>query len=72
MGIDGDAFTGKFASASSAARFAGETGIGFNWYLTRYVKLQTDYEHTGFRMAPGAKAPFHSENLLLSQIQLSF
>jgi len=69
--IGGDAFT-SFASASSAARFAGETGIAFNWYLTRYVKLQTDYEHTGFRMAPGAKAPFHSENLLLSQIQLAF
>ena len=69
--IDGNAFS-NFASASSAARFAGETGIGFNWYLTRYVKLQTDYEHTGFRMAPGAKAPFHSENLLLSQIQLAF
>jgi len=69
--IDGNAFS-NFASASSAARFAGETGMGFNWYLTRYVKLQTDYEHTGFRMAPGAKAPFHSENLLLSQIQLAF
>jgi len=71
VSIGGDAFT-SFASASSSARFAGETGIGFNWYLTRYVKLQTDYEHTGFRMAPGAKAPFHSENLLLSQIQLAF
>jgi len=72
VNIGGAAFANKFASASSAARFAGETGIGFNWYLTRYVKLQTDYEHTGFRMASGAKAPFHSENLLLSQIQLAF
>ena len=72
VSIGGAAFANKFASASSAARFAGETGIGFNWYLTRYVKLQTDYEHTGFRMASGAKAPFHSENLLLSQIQLAF
>lgn len=69
--IDGDAFT-HFASASTAAQFAGETGIGFNWYLTRYVKLQTDYEHTGFRMAPGSTTPLHSENLLLSQIQLAF
>lgn len=69
--IDGDAFT-HFASASSAAQFAGETGFGINWYVTRYAKLQTDYEHTGFRMAAGAKAPFHNENLLLSQIQLAF
>lgn len=69
--IDGDAFP-KFANLATSAQFAGETGIGFNWYLTRYVKLQTDYEHTGFRMAPGSTTPLHSENLLLSQIQLAF
>jgi phosphate-selective porin OprO/OprP len=69
--IDDDAFP-HFANIATAARFAAETGIGFNWYLTRYVKLQTEYEHTGFRMAPGNKTPLHSENLVLSQIQLSF
>jgi phosphate-selective porin OprO and OprP len=69
--IDGDAFT-HFANIATAARFAGETGIGLNWYLTRYVKLQTEYEHTGFRMAAGNKTPLHSENLLLSQVQLAF
>jgi phosphate-selective porin len=69
--IDRDAFT-HFANIATAARFAGETGIGFNWYLTRYVKLQTEYEHTGFRMAAGNTTPLHSENLLLSQIQLAF
>jgi len=69
--IDGDAFP-HFANIATAARFAAETGIAFNWYLTRYVKLQTEYEHTGFRMAPGNATPLHSENLLLSQIQLGF
>ena len=69
--IDDSAFP-HFANIATAARFAAETGIGFNWYLTRYVKLQTEYEHTGFRMAPGNKTPLHSENLVLSQIQLSF
>jgi phosphate-selective porin OprO/OprP len=69
--IDPDAFP-HFASIATAARFAAETGIGFNWYLTRYVKLQTEYEHTGFRMAPGNTTPLHSENLVLSQIQLAF
>lgn len=69
--IDGDAFA-HFANRATSAQFAGETGIGFNWYLTRYVKLQTEYEHTGFRMAPGSTTPLHSENLLLSQVQLAF
>ena len=69
--IDGGVFP-HFASIATAGRFAAETGIGFNWYLTRYVKLQTEYEHTGFRMAPGNTTPLHSENLFLSQIQLAF
>jgi phosphate-selective porin OprO and OprP len=69
--IDGDAFA-HFANRATSAQFAGETGIAFNWYLTRYVKLQTEYEHTGFRMAPGSTTPLHSENLLLSQVQLAF
>jgi phosphate-selective porin OprO/OprP len=69
--IDGDAFP-HFANVATAARFAGETGIGFNWYLTRYVKLQTEYEHTSFKMAPGNTTPLHSEDLVLSQIQLAF
>jgi phosphate-selective porin OprO/OprP len=69
--IDDDAFP-HFANIATAPRFAAETGVGFNWYLTRYVKLQTQYEHTGFRMAPGNTTPLHSENLLLSQVQLAF
>jgi phosphate-selective porin OprO and OprP len=69
--IDGDAFP-HFANPSTAPQFAEEEGIGFNWYLTRYVRLQTDYEHTGFRMAVPGIAPLHSENVLMNQIQLSF
>jgi phosphate-selective porin OprO and OprP len=69
--IDGDAFP-HFANPATAPRFAGEEGIGFNWYLTRYVKLETDYEHTGFRMAVTGVTPLHSENVLMNQIQLSF
>lgn len=69
--IDGDAFP-LFANPATAPRFAGEQGIGVNWYLNKDVKLTTDYEHTGFRMAVGSTTPLHSENLLLSQVQLSF
>lgn len=69
--IGENAFT-HFAKAATTPRFGAETGFGFNWYLTQYVKLQTEYEHTGFRMAPGSTTPMHSENLLLSQVQLAF
>ncbi len=69
--IGENAFT-HFANVGTTPRFGAETGIGFNWYVTQYVKLQTEYEHTGFRMAPGNTTPMHSENLLLSQVQLAF
>ena len=69
--IDGDAFP-HFANPATAPRFAGEEGIGFNWYLTRYVKLKTDYEHTGFRMAVTGVTPVHNENVLMNEIQLAF
>ncbi|HXY04875.1 MAG TPA: porin, partial [Terriglobales bacterium] len=56
LAIDGDAFP-HFASVSSSARLAKEQGIGLNWYLNRYVKLVTDFEHTNFTMAPGNTKP---------------
>jgi len=71
LAIDGDAFT-HFASVSSAAQMAKEQGIGLNWYLNRYVKLVTDFEHTNFTMAPGNKVPFSAENVLMNRIQLAF
>ncbi len=69
--IDGDAFP-RFANPATAPRFAEEQGIGVNWYLNRDIKLMTDYEHTGFRMAPGSSTPLHSENVLMSRVQLQF
>ncbi len=69
--IDGDAFL-SFASAKTAAQRAQEQGIGVNWYLNRFIKLTTDYEHTGFRMPAGNTTPLHSENVLMSRVQLAF
>jgi phosphate-selective porin OprO/OprP len=69
--IDGDAFP-LFASAKTAAQQAAERGIGLNWYLNRYVKLTTDYEHTNFRMAQIGITPLHSENVVMSRVQLAF
>jgi len=67
----GDAFP-QFANPSTAAQAAKERSVGINWYLNRDVKLTTDYEHTGFQMAEGSAAPLHSENVLMSRIQLAF
>jgi phosphate-selective porin OprO and OprP len=69
--IDGDAFP-HLANPATAAQAAREQAVGVNWYMNRYVKLETDYEHSGFRMSPGAATPLHSENVLMNRIQLAF
>jgi phosphate-selective porin OprO/OprP len=69
--IDGDAFP-HFANPATAPQSAKEQAIGFNWYLNRYIKLETDYEHIGFRMASSTAIPLHSENVLMNRIQLAF
>jgi hypothetical protein len=69
--IDHDAFP-LFASPKSAAQQAQERGIGLNWYLNQFVKLTTDFQHTNFRMALRTVTPLHSENVLMSRIQLAF
>jgi phosphate-selective porin OprO and OprP len=61
-----------FANAKTAAQEARERGIALNWYLNRYVKLVADYECTAFRMAAKTRTPLHSENVLMSRIQLAF
>lgn len=71
LAVDPDAFP-HFASVSSAAREAKEEGIVLNWYMTRYVKLVTNYEHTGFRMATGNTTPLHNEDVLMTRVQLAF
>jgi phosphate-selective porin OprO and OprP len=71
LNIDHDAFS-HFASVSSAPQQAKEEGIVLNWYMTRYVKLVTNYEHTGFRMAAGNTTPLHNEDVLMTRVQLAF
>jgi phosphate-selective porin OprO and OprP len=71
LAIDHDAFP-HFASVSAAAQQAKEEGIVLNWYMTRYVKLVTNYEHSGFRMAAGNTTPLHNENVLMTRVQLEF
>lgn len=69
--IDGDAFP-LFANPKTAAQGAYERAIGLNWYLNRFVKLTTDYEHTTFRMASRNVTALHSEDVIMSRVQLAF
>lgn len=69
--IDHAAFP-VFASAKTAAQQSEERGIGVNWYLNRFVKLTTDFEHTSFRMAVAGLTPLHNEDVLMNRVQLAF
>ncbi len=61
-----------FADPKKSAAGAGEWGGGLNWYLNRFARIGTDYEHTRFEMASRKVAPLHSENVIMSRIQLAF
>ena len=45
----GDEAFPAFADSTVAARQGFELGVGLNWYITRYTKLQLAYEHTTFQ-----------------------
>jgi phosphate-selective porin OprO/OprP len=69
--VDPHAFT-IFASPKNSAQKASEAGFGLNWYLNRYVKLTTDYEHTVFAMSSSSVTPLHDEDVLMNRVQLAF
>lgn len=69
--VDGSAFP-VFADPKTSAAGAAEWGIGLNWYLNRFTRIMNSYEHTSFRMAAPTLAPLHSENVLMSRLQLAF
>lgn len=61
-----------FASPKGSAQKASEVGFGLNWYLNKYVKLTTDYEHTVFTMSSSSVTPSHNEDVLMNRVQLAF
>ena len=69
--VDRNAFP-LFASSKTAAAGAAEWGVALNWYLNRYARLMNAYEHTSFQMALPQLAPWHSENVVMSRLQLAF
>jgi len=71
LGVDPAAFP-LFADPKKSAERAAEWGVGLNWYLNRFARIGTDYEHTRFNMVSHKLSSLHSENVIMSRIQLAF
>ncbi len=69
--VDRNAFP-LFANPKTAAAGAAEWGLALNWYLNRYARVMNAYEHTSFQMASPQLASLHSENVVMSRLQLAF
>jgi phosphate-selective porin OprO/OprP len=70
--IDKDAFTGGFASASSAAQKATSTGFGLGWYWSENLKLVADYDSTEFDGGAAAGADRRKEEFASGRIQFRY
>jgi len=70
--IDRDVYKYGLASSSTSSLEAFEWALGVNWYLNPNVKLQFDYEHTGFRYGAAKGHDRPDESAFLSALQLQF
>ncbi|HEU4708544.1 MAG TPA: porin, partial [Methylophilaceae bacterium] len=62
----------RFASATSTTKSAKSWAAGINWYLNRFVKLQTTYEQTKFDSAFANVKDRDTERVLFSRFQVAF
>ena len=70
--IDRDVYQYGFAVPSASSLEALEWSLGLNWYLNPNVKMQLDYERTGFRYGAAGGKDRPDESVLLSELQLQF
>lgn len=68
--IDRDTFP-FFADPARSARIAESWGLGLNWYLSRHVKFQLNYEQTDFT-GGGNRGERPKERAILSRFQVAF
>ena len=69
--VDEDAFP-VFANPNSAAKEAFTWSGGFNWYLSRYVKLSGNYAWTEFKGGAAAGADRPQERVFFGRLQTAF
>jgi phosphate-selective porin OprO/OprP len=69
--IDESAFP-DYADISKSAKAATTYTAGFNWYLSRYLKLSADYEWTKFDGGAALAQDRPEEKVFFSRIQTSF
>lgn len=75
LAVDDDAFTGtaltRVADSAASAREATDTGIGLNWYISRLIRVDIDYDQTRFKGgSAGGDRP--DEKVLISRFQFAF
>jgi phosphate-selective porin OprO and OprP len=71
LDVDNDAFILKFADPTKSARRASTWTAGLNWYFSRNLKFQVNYEQTHFR-GGSVIGDRKTEKLVLSRFQIYF
>ena len=71
LNVDDAAFP-IYADPAKSAKEALAFSVGLNWHLNRNVKLSLDYDHTEFDAASGNPYATRPEDMLLTQVQVSF
>ncbi len=76
LSVDDDAFIGsaaiRLADPAASAREAKDTGIGLNWYISKYVRVYFDYDETKFTGGAAGGADRPNEKVFISRFQIAF
>ena len=74
--VDDDAFAGsaavRLAEPTASAREAKDTGIGLNWYISKYIRVYFDYDRTKFTGGNTGGSDRPDEKVFISRFQLAF
>jgi phosphate-selective porin OprO/OprP len=69
--IDGDAFNEGIAKPAASIRRARSGTVGVNWYATKNIKLQVNYEITTYKGGASDDANRPTEHLVATRVQAS-
>ena len=67
----------RLLNQSASSRAATEVTAGFNWYLSRFVRVQFNYEHARFSNpirlgTPGKAGLLDHQNSFVTRFQIVF